>query len=246
MIRNIILILTGLITVLAVSHISAAQSNEQMDAEKWLEDDSEFRSLEVNEGELTFIEPVTDKKILHSAKELTISESSLKTGWVDLKQCYRNISPIPETDIVYRYKQIRNFKIVSYQNIGKAYAEGQVVHLQDISADAYICVTAQVNIIEQKGPGIFVIKSGPYYQQFLDGYYPYRVSLIVNFPDDLVRVSGVSPPSQPLFNVRAGEHQLAIDTWFEGILTIKIEFQRKLISNLIHFNKLIQMEPDTE
>ena len=105
-----------------------------------------------------------------------------------------------------------------------------MVHLWDITADAVICITAEVNVFEKRGPDNFVINSGPYYQQFFDGYFPYHVSLIVNFPGELVRVSRVSPPSQPLFNVRAGEHQLSIDTWFEGVLTIQIEFQRKLIS----------------
>ena len=206
----------------------AQEHQEQFDADAWLEDDSEFRSSEVNEGELTFIEPVKDKKTLQSEKQYTITESSLATGWVDMKQCYYNISAIDRTDIVYRYKQIRNFRIISTKNIGKATAEGQVVQLQDITADAVICIAAEVKVLEKRGPNNFVINSGPYYQQFFDGYFPYHVSLMVNFPGELVRVSGVSPPSQPLFNVRAGEHQLSIDTWFEGVLIIQIELQRKL------------------
>ena len=228
--RNIIFILTALITAFSGSLLFAEEHDAPFDADSWLEDDSEFRSLEVNEGELIFIDPVKDKTTLQSEKELTITESSLATGWVDLKQCYYNISPTDKTDIVYRYKQITNFRIISTKNIGKASTDGQVVHLWEITADAVICITAEVNVFEKRGPDNFVINSGPYYQQFFDGYYPYHVSLIVNFPSELVRVSGVSPPSQPLFNVRAGEHQLSIDTWFEGALTIQIEFQRKLIS----------------
>jgi hypothetical protein len=227
-----------LITAFSDSLLVAAEPVAQFDDDSWLEDDSEFRSLEVNEGELTFIGPVKDKKTLHSEKELTITETSLTTGWVDLKQCYFNISQIDETDIVYSYKQIRNFKIISTQNIGKASTDGQVVYLQNISADAAICVTAEVNVLEKRGPDNFVVNNGPYYQKFFDGYFPYHVSLTVNFPGELVRVSGVSPPLQPLFNIRAEEHQLSIDTWFEGILTIQIEFQRKLISKLIYFKKL--------
>jgi hypothetical protein len=230
MTRNIIFIVTVLITAFLTSQLFAEEHQEQFDADSWLEDDSEFRSFEVNEGELIFIDPVKDKKTLQSEKELTITESSLATGWVGLKQCYYNISAIDRTDIVYRYKQVTNFRIISTKNIGKASTDGQVVQLRDIAADAVICVAAEVNVFEKRGPNNFVINSGPYYQQFFDGYFPYHVSLIVNFPGELVRVSGVSPPSQPLFNVRAGEHQLSIDTWFEGALTIQIEFQRKLIA----------------
>lgn len=230
MTRNIIFILTVLITAFLNSQLFAEEHQEQFDADTWLEDDSEFRIHEVNEGKLNFIEPVKDKKTLQSEKELTITKSSLATGWAGLKQCYYNISAIDRTDIVYRYKQVTNFRIISTKNIGKATADGQVVQLQDIAADAVVCIAAEVNIFEKRGPNNYVINSGPYYQQFFDGFFPYHVSLIVNFPGELVRVSGVSPPSQPLFNVRTGEHQLSIDTWFEGVLTIQIEFQRKLIA----------------
>jgi hypothetical protein len=227
---NRILLVNFLILAHGISPVFAQAADSDFDADSWLEDDSESRSLQINEGELTYIEPLTDKKTLHSDKVLTITESSLTTGWVYMKQCYFNISPVDATDIVYNYRQIRNFKITATRNIGKADAEGQVVHLQDIASDSSLCVAAEVNLIEKQGADIFVINSGPYYQQFLDGYYPYHVSLSVNFPGDLVRVTGVSPHSQPLFNVRNGEHQLSIDTWFEGVLTIQIEFQRNLIS----------------
>ena len=226
--RRIALISTVIITAFCNSLLFAEVLDAPFDADAWLEDDSEFRSSEVNEGELTFIEPVRDKKTLQSEKQLTITESSLATGWVDLKQCYYNISAIDKTDIVYRYKEFRKFRITKTNNIGKATADGQVVQLQDIKANAVICIAAEVNIFEKRGPDNFVINSGPYYQQFFDGYFPYHVSLVVNFPGALVQVSGVTPPSQPLFEVRAREHQLSIDTWFEGVLTIQVEFQRKL------------------
>lgn len=225
--RSIIVLFTVLIPGILGGLVSAAEPDPDFDAEAWLEDDSEFRSLDINEGELTFIEPLTDKASLHSEKELTFSESGLNTGWAKLRQCYFNISPVPETDIVYNYKQIRNFKIAAFQNIGKATAEGQVIHLHDISDGAFICITADVNVVEKKRKGVYVINSGPYYQRFLDGYYPYHVSLTVNFPGDLVEISEVTPPSQPLFNVRSGKNQLSIDTWFEGLLNIQVTFTAK-------------------
>jgi len=230
MTRNIITRIFILISVLSSGLAFADVSDSESDAETWLEDDSEFRSLEVNEGELVFIEPVKDKTTLHSEKELIVTQSSLATGWVNLRQCYYHISPVAVTDIVYRYKQIRNLTILSTKNIGKATTEGQVVHLHDISAQASLCVTAEVNVLEKKTADVFVISSGPYYQQFFDGYYPYHVSLKINYPEDLIRVSHVSPPAQPLFNVLSGEHQLSIEAWFEGILTIQITFTRKVVS----------------
>lgn len=232
MTRNLIFLFILLIPAYYDIRVLAADPDPEFNDEAWLEDDSEFRSLQVNEGKLTFIRPVKDKTTLHSDKVLTITESSLDTGWVFMKQCYFNISPVAATDIVYRYKQLRNFKITATQNIGKADAEGQLVHLYDISADASLCITAEVNVLDKQRSGNFVITSGPYYQQFLDGYYPYHVSLSVNYPENLVRISHTSPSSQPLFKVHTVNGLLYVDTWFEGILNIRIEFQRQLISNL--------------
>lgn len=230
MTRNILFISTLLIMAISDGPLFAAEADIEFDEDSWLEDDGEFRALEVNEGALTFIEPVKDKAVLHSEKELTVTETSLASGWVRMRQCYYHISPIAITDIVYRYKQIRDFKILSTKNIGKALTEGQVVHLHNVSADASLCVTAEVNVFEKQTADDFVINSGPYYQQFLDGYYPYHVSLTINYPEDHIRVSQISPPAQPLFHVFTGDHQLKIDAWFEGVLTIKISFQRKLMS----------------
>lgn len=230
MIRNILFIFTVLLMSSSDSLLSASEADVQLDDDSWLDDDAEFRSLEVNEGELTFIEPVKAKRTLHSDKELTVTESSLATGWVNLRQCYYHINAVDMTDIVYRYKQIRNFTILSTKNIAKASTEGQIVHLHDISADASLCVTAEVKVFEKQSADVFVINSGPYYQQFFDGYYPYHVSLKVNYPEDLIRVSHISPPAQPLFHVVSGEHQLSVDTWFDGILTIQIVFTRKTVS----------------
>ena len=203
----------------------AAEASEQINNQAWLDDDSEFRSLEVNEGELTFIMPVTDKSTLHSEIALTIDEQSITTGWVRLRQCYFNINPVAATDIVYQYKQIRNFIITSTQNIASARVDTQVVHLIDITAGASICVAADINVFKKTGDGIYVIDSGPYHLRFFDGYYPYHVSLTVSYPTEHIKFREISPPSQPLFRVKASGDYLTIDTWFEGVLNIRMEFE---------------------
>ncbi len=222
MVRLAILFL--MITGLNAAAESGIDSTQQFDAEAWFNDDSEFRSLEVNEGELSFIKPVTDKSTLHSEIELTISKQSLATGWVALRQCYFNINSAVATDIVYQYKQVRNFKIKSSENIAQADVNGQVLHLYDIAADASICVTADIHVFKKRGVDVYVIDNGPYHLKFLDGYYPYHVSLTVNFPPEHIQFSKISPPSQPLFTVKQQSDRLFIDTWFEGVLNIRIEF----------------------
>lgn len=48
---------------------------------------------------LTFIAPPTNKPTLHSMKKITIRLQSIKTGWVDLLQCYEHLDPVPEIDV---------------------------------------------------------------------------------------------------------------------------------------------------
>ena len=81
-----------------------------------------------------------------------------------------NINPVAATDIVYHYRKIKSFKITSFKNIGRAQVDGQVIHLHDIAANASICVTAEINVIEKPDADIYVINSSPYHLKFFDGY----------------------------------------------------------------------------
>lgn len=200
------------------------KASEQAEVEAWLDDDTEFRSLEVNEGKLSFIEAIADRKTLHSDSELIISDSSLTTGWVNFRQCYFNINPVAATDIVYQYKKIRNLKITSTKNIGEVQTDEQLLQLYDIKAEASVCVSAEINVIEKSGNG-YVINNGPYHLRFLDGYYPYHVTLSIIYPAELISVSEITPPPQPLFNVQTDAGQLTIDTWFVGVLTMQVYFE---------------------
>lgn len=207
---------------------SETKLDEELDLDSWLDDDSETHSIDVNEGKLTFIQPVTGKNTLHTDIELTIDKRSLETGWVKLRQCYNDINPVDTTDIVYQYRQINNLLITSTSGIGSSDVDGQMVHLKDIKAGASICVTADIQVMEKQVSddegGLYIINSGPYHLRFLDGYYPYHVTLMVNYPVDLIKFDRISPHSQPLFDVIDDNNHLSIDTWFKGILNIHIVF----------------------
>ena len=205
----------------------ASESVEQNTAEAWFYDDSDLLIDNVNEGELKFIEPITEKNILYSEAGLKITESSLQTGWVELQQCYRNLDSISKTDIVYRYKNIKKLKITSLDRIGEAKVDGQIIRLKDISASAYLCVQAKIQILEKLKQGGFYLSNGPYHRKFFDGYYPYHVSLNISYPGDKLELNRISPASQAMFKVIDNTGELFIDTWFEGILQINIEFSNK-------------------
>ncbi len=209
--------------LLALSLSFAACATEAPD-ESWLEDDSELRALEVNEGELEFIPPPQGKPVLHAATLLDISAASLQTGWVRMHQCYRHLDAIARTEVVYGYAQMKSLRIERLQNIGSARVSGKSVQLEEVSANAELCVSAEILVLRRRGAE-YEISHGPYHRRFLDGYYPYHVSLDVYFPADLLAFASVTPVPQPHFVVKQRPGHVNIDSWFEGLLTIQLRFR---------------------
>ena len=218
------LLLCAVLAVFNIDPVYAVVSTEQTPGDDWFNDDSDLNIADVNEGELAFIAPITDKSILHSRSVLSITEKSLETGWVGLDQCYRNLDPVDKTDVVYGYKNIKQLKITDSGNIGKAEVDGQTIQLEDVSSSAFICVQAEVQILEKTSQDTFVLSNGPYYRRFLDGFYPYHVTVSISYPADRLKYTRISPVPQPLFEVIQRPGKLLVDTWFEGILQIDIKF----------------------
>ena len=218
------LLLCAVSAAFNIGLVYSAVLAEQTPGEDWFNDDSDLGIEDVNEGELIFIAPITDKSILHSGAVLLVTEKSLATGWVGLEQCYRNLDRVDKMDVVYRYKNIKQLKIISSGNIGEARVDGQTIQLEDVSSSAFICVQAEVQILAKTSQGVFVLSNGPYYRQFLDGFYPYHVTLSISYPADKLKYTRILPVPQPLFHVIQQPGQLLVDTWFEGVLQIDIKF----------------------
>jgi len=218
------LLLCAVLVAFNIDPVYAVVPTEQTPGDDWFNDDSDLSIADVNEGELAFIAPITDKSILHSRSVLSITEKSLETGWVGLDQCYRNLDPVDKTDVVYRYKNIKQLKITDSGNIGEAKVDGQTIQLEDVRSSAYICVQAEVQILEKTSQDTFVLSNGPYYRRFLDGFYPYHVTVSISYPADRLKYTRISPAPQPLFEVIQRPGKLLVDTWFEGILQIDIKF----------------------
>jgi len=218
------LFLSAVLVAFNIGPVYAAVPTGQTVGEDWFNDDSDLSIDDVSEGELKFIAPITGKSILHSGSVLSITDQSLRTGWVGLQQCYRNLDPIGKTDVVYRYKNIKQLKISAAGNIGAAKVDGQTIQLEDVGASAYICVQAEVQILEKTSRDVFVLSNGPYYRRFFDGYYPYHVTVSISYPADKLKYIHVSPAPQPLFKIDQQPGELLVDTWFEGILLLDFKF----------------------
>jgi len=219
-------IVLAIFIVAIPSLLSASQEPTAEELEAWFNDDSESKTQEVNEGKLNFISPV-DKKALYSKNILHISEKSIDNGWVRLQQCYYNLDAVPEVQVEYRYKFIRDIKIVSREGIDKAWVEGKSVQLKGVSRQASVCTEAQIRVFYQNEDKTFSLVNGPYHRRFLDGYYPLRVSLDIRYPDKALRFLKAMPFHDKGIKIQHSINRMFIDAFFEGKLFTEFIFKKR-------------------
>jgi len=230
MIRATAKLLLFLILAVPAASPIFAETMTQQELEDWFNDDGDMDMGmdmavdDVNEGQLSFIAPPADRAVLATDAIVTMTEASLATGLVSLQQCYRNLDPVPELDVVYSYRNMKQLHIVSSENIAQATVAGNSIQLQGIDAGASVCMAAEVQLLEKSAEQTYGLSFGPYYRRFLDGYYPYHVNITINYPEHLLAFSGLSPSPGPHFELIRKPGELTLDAWFEGVLQLDIRF----------------------
>jgi hypothetical protein len=127
--------------------------------------------------------------------------------------------------IVYRKSRIRDLRITEFNNIGEARVEGHTVQLRDVQPNARVCIEAESQALDVEEDGTYVLQNGPFMRKFFDGYFPMRVSIDVQLPDNLAFVD-IDPAEQQGFELTRGDHSLHLDAWFEGKLITRMRFKR--------------------
>ena len=194
------------------------------DPEAWLEQDDAARALLVNEGKLEFLRDTQDRRVLQTRNRLTVTPESLRTGWVALHQCQGNLDPVSAVEVVYRYHGLRKLRVISTRRIKRARVEQNSVQMEQVEEGGEVCIEAEVQVLKPDGEGDYTLQSGPFHRRFLDGYYPVRLEYRIHWPAGLLQLESVKPEIQAGFSVREQSGELAIDTLFEGKLTIKLRF----------------------
>lgn len=194
--------------------------------EAWLSDESEDKALAVSEGELRFLTKLPENPVHHIINTLILNEESLKSGWVKLNQCHEHLDPVPASEIVYRYRQIKNLTIESYSNIEKVWVEANSVQMENIEREARMCIRAEVRILQPSQEDGYILKNGPFHRKFLDGYYPMHITLIIQYPQELLLLESINPENQPGFKVNLVANRVSVDAWFEGKLSTETKFRR--------------------
>ena len=192
--------------------------------ENWLEDDDDWNTSQVNEGQLRFIAPMPGQSVLSSDTQLWLTDNSLRNGWVDMQQCYRNLDAVSKTEVVYAYREMKNLQVTRIDKVARSRVTTRGVELEDVEKGALVCVRAEVRVLRRQTERNFAMQHGPYHRRFLDGYYPYHLSLTVHYPNPEMRLQRVEPEAQPGFELTENEDNLIIESWFEGELSIVLEF----------------------
>lgn len=180
----------------------------------------------VNEGELHFLEKAPAKAVHHHQNWFRIDEESLATGWVRLVQCHDNLDAVPRAQITFREGFVRDLKVLSYTQIESAWIEGASVQLVNVGRGARLCLAADTRALRNTGNGYYNLYSGPYMRKFLDGYYPMRLTLEIEYPAQLLSLLDVSPGAQPGFQLDDTPGLIRMDAIFEGVLQTLAQFEK--------------------
>lgn len=184
-------------------------------------------SDEINEGELTFLTEAPDTTPHHHSKHIVVTAESLETGWTRSNQCHYHLDQVPAMEVVFRKGRVRGLKVLESQNIGRVWVEDDSVQMENVGENAYVCIASE-NYTFRRDPkrNVYLLVSGPYMRRFLDGYFPMRVDLTVDYPSDLLNFEVVSPNGlRP--HVSSSPGQVRVDAVFEGQLIIGLGFSGK-------------------
>jgi hypothetical protein len=208
---------TRLCAALALLLGSAAQSN----------DDLLLKSAAgVNEGQLHFLVTQPDKPVHHHQNRIVIAPDSLDTGWVSLRQCHDNLDAVPRAQITFREGFVRDLRVDSSRGVAEAWVDGPSIQLRQIEPGSQLCLSAQTRALRDTGGGYFNLNNGPYMRKFLDGYYPMRVTLDVDYPPAMLRLVDISPQMTPGLSLQEAPGRVHVDALFEGELRTLIQFSR--------------------
>ncbi|MCB1866066.1 MAG: alpha/beta hydrolase [Chromatiales bacterium] len=208
--------------LLLASPASPADLPAEADPFDWFEQIERARA--VNEGELRFLDPAPPQPVHHHRNRMKIDPAALESGWVALEQCHEHLDAVPAAEVVYRAGGIRDLTIVATRNIGRAWVDGDSVQLEDVGHAALLCVAAISQALQRDGERGYLLANGPFMRRFLDGYYPMRVSLEVEFPPEQLAFRGVTPEPQPGLRVDQHLGHVSVDASFEGRLRTELRF----------------------
>lgn len=186
-----------------------------------------YATFEINEGELRFLSKPPDEAVHHHHKHIVITPQSLKTGWIVNRQCHYHLDQVGAMEVVFSPGRVRALDVTRAENIERAWVEGSSVQLKNVGPNAVLCITSENRVLaHNQKTGLYTLTSGPYMRRFLDGYFPMRMSLILEYPAALLDLKDMTP-TDPALKASLVPGQVQVDTLFEGRLLLNLRFSPK-------------------
>lgn len=224
LIRRFFILLVWLVPVMVLG--TSEYTEEEL--ERWFNSD-EFAlpvsTREVNEGRLVFITSPKNEALHHHHNNMTIFPRSLHDGWVMMEQCHTNLDKVAAAQIVFAKDRVRDIRLVTFRNMGKAWVEGATVQMTDIKANAHLCMMAWTRALFINDDGSYSLRNGPFMRRFLDGYFPLRVSMVIDYAGTGLKPTVVSPARQKGFSIWRKKDSIGFDAVFEGKLRTEFSFE---------------------
>ncbi|KTG15949.1 MULTISPECIES: hypothetical protein [unclassified Guyparkeria] len=181
------------------------------------------KARQVNEGDLVFLTAPPDPDAARMEKRILLDRHSLETGWAKMRQCHDNLDPAPAVQIVYNDERTRDIRITRRDGVGMARVDGPSVQMREIERGARICVSAEVlAIVPHPEADGYLVENGPFMRRFLDGYYPMRVQLRIDWPTGLLELAGSVPEAQPGLSIETDRGGVTLEAHFEGRLISRL------------------------
>ncbi len=183
-----------------------------------------FDTLDINEGELHFLTKPPDTPPHLQSTHAVLSNESLRSGWINVKQCHYNLTPVNAMQVVFNRDHVRNIEIVRADDIGRAWVQGATVQLTDVRQNAIVCILSENRSLRRNHlDGTYEWHGGPYMRRFLDGYFPMHVKLAIDYPTDRLRLLNIEPAALKLKSVTQPGY-IRMDALFEGRLDVTVQF----------------------
>lgn len=180
--------------------------------------------LDINEGELQFLTKPPAQPLHLQSMHVTIGEESFKTGWVEVKQCHYNLDKVGAMQVVFREDRVRDLQILQAENIGRAWVEGASVQLTDVDTNAVLCILSENRSLRRNSLGDgYEWHGGPYMRRFLDGFFPMKIKIAIDYPTDHLMLQTIEPAPLRLKAVAQPGH-IRMDALFEGRLDVVVRF----------------------
>lgn len=185
---------------------------------------SAARGQAIGDGDVRFLASPPPGLIHQHVKRLVITLDSLRTGWVRNEQCHYALDPVPELEVVFDPARVRDLRILRADHVGKAWVEGASVQLQNVRPDAVLCLASENHILGVSGDGgRYMLIVGPFMRRFLDGYFPMKMVLSVDYPPNLLSLHDIGPePIKPIPLPDNGH--IEVSALFEGRLFVAMQF----------------------